>query len=181
LSKAALIGGAAGRIWHTDFRAREDAMTHFRWTAFALLALTIPHAASAQAATAPHAAPAATAAPKPYVEEWVYRARYGFQDEWWRLFQKYQIAALDEEQRRGYVLSYSVFRPGAHVSEESRWDYRIVITYNGHEGSTHEGEVVKALFPDAATFRKDENRRWELTVNHWDLPIHEIDPHAPAQ
>ncbi len=76
--------------------------------------------------------------------------------------------------------SYAVFRPGAHTSEDSRWDYRIVITYNGYEGSTHEGEVVKALFPDVATLNKDENRRWELTVNHWDLPIHEIDPHAPA-
>lgn len=31
-------------------------MTHFRWTAFALLSLTIPHAASAKAATAPHSA-----------------------------------------------------------------------------------------------------------------------------
>jgi hypothetical protein len=21
-------------------------------------------------------------------------------------------------------------------------------------------------------------RRWKLTVNHWDLPVHRIDPHA---
>ena len=67
-------------------------MPHFRWIAvapLALLALTIPHAAAAQTG----------ATPKPYLEEWVYRAKYGFQDEWWRLVQKYQIAALDEEQR----------------------------------------------------------------------------------
>jgi hypothetical protein len=118
---------------------------------------------------------------KPYLVEWVFRARYGHQDEWWRLFQKYQIAELDEEQRRGYVRSYSVFRPGLHTSEDSRWDYRIVIAYNGYEGSTHEPEVEKALFPDAASLRKDEDRRWELTENHWDLPIHEIDPHAVAE
>jgi hypothetical protein len=126
------------------------------------------------------AAPAVAQTAKPYQVEWVYRAKYGYQDEWWRLFQKYQIAALDEEQRRGYVLHYNVVRPGAHVAEDSRWDWRIVITYNGYEGSTHEGEVLKALFPDAAALRHDENRRWELTVNHWDLPIHEIDPHTPA-
>lgn len=116
----------------------------------------------------------------PYQVEWVYRARYGFQDEWWRLFQKYQIAELDEEQRRGYVLHYEVFRPGLHTSQDSRWDYRIVITYGGYEGSTHEAEVEKALFPDAATRRRDEDQRWELTENHWDLPVHQIDPHAPA-
>lgn len=71
-----------------------------------------------------------SASAKPYQVEWVYRVKYGFQDEWWRLFQKYQIAALDEEQRRGYVKSYIVVRPGLHTSEDARWDYRIVITYN---------------------------------------------------
>jgi hypothetical protein len=25
---------------------------------------------------------------------------------------------------------------------------------------------------------KEENRRWELTVNHLDLPIHQVDPHT---
>ncbi len=117
-------------------------------------------------------------APKTFQEEWVYRVKYGFEDEWWGLFQKYQIAALDEEQRRGYVVNYVVVRPGLHVSEESRWDYRIVITYKDRDAATHEGEVVKALFPDVATRKREENRRWELTANHWDLPIREIDPHA---
>lgn len=116
----------------------------------------------------------------PYQVEWVYRIKYGYQDEWWRLFQKYQIAALDEEKKRGYVLDYSVVRPGLHTSEDARWDYRIVITYRGWEGSRHENEVIHSLFPDGATLRRDENRRMELTANHWDLPIHDIDPHAPA-
>jgi len=120
-------------------------------------------------------------AAKPYQVEWVYRVQYGHQDEWWRIFQKYQIAALDEEQRRGFVRSYSVVRPGLHTSEDARWDYRVVITYNGADGATHEEEVERALFPDVATRKREENRRWELTLNHWDLPIHEIDPHAPPE
>jgi len=125
---------------------------------------------------------AQTAPAKPvFQEEWVYRVKYGFQDEWWRIFQKYQIAALDEEKRRGYVVDYTVFRPGLHTSEESRWDYRIIITFKDRDAATHEGEVIKALFPDAAALKPEENRRWELTTNHWDLPIHQIDPHAPAE
>ena len=130
---------------------------------------------------APAAFAQAPGAVKPYQEEWVYRVKYGYQDEWWRIFQKYQIAVLDEEKRRGFVISYAVVKPVLHVSEDSRWDYRIVITYNGYDGSTHESEVAKALFPDAAARAKDENRRWELTANHWDLPIHEIDPHHAAE
>ena len=136
--------------------------------------LALAAGASAALAQAPSAA-------KPYQVEWVYRIKYGYQDEWWRIFQKYQIATLDEEKRRGYVIGYSVLKPGLHTSEDARWDYRIVITYNGYEGSTHEGEVEKALFPDAAAHAKDEDRRWELTANHWDLPIHEIDPHRAIE
>ncbi|WP_158918899.1 hypothetical protein [Caulobacter sp. S45] len=116
--------------------------------------------------------------PKTYQVEWVYRVRYGFEDEWWRLFQKYQISALDEEKRRGYVLDYVVVRPSLHVSEEARWDYRVVITYKDHDAASHESEVELALFPDVVARKRDENRRWELTANHWDLPIHQIDPHG---
>ena len=115
--------------------------------------------------------------PKPYEVEWVYRVKYGYQDEWWRLFQKYQIAALDREQQLGYVLGYTVTKPGLHVSEDSRWDYRVVIDYPNPDAASHEDEVLNALFPDAAARRTAENRRWELTLNHWDLPIREADPH----
>lgn len=116
---------------------------------------------------------------KPYEVEWVYRIKYGFQDEWWRIFQKYQIAILDREKQLGYVLDYTVTRPGLHVSEDSRWDYRVVIDYPNPDAATHEEEVTRALFPDSATRKAEENRRWELTLNHWDLPIHQIDPHQP--
>ena len=122
-------------------------------------------------------AQAQPAAEKPYQVEWVYRVKYGFQTEWWTIFQKYQIAILDREQQLGYVTRYEVVRPGLHTSEDSRWDYRVVITYPNYDGSTHESEVDKQLFTDRASEARDEQRRWELTLNHWDLPIHEIDPH----
>ena len=115
---------------------------------------------------------------KPYKVEWVYRVRYGFQDEWWAIFRKYQVAILDREKQLGYVTNYVVQRPGAHTTEESRWDYRILITYPNYDGSTHEGEVQRQLFPDGATRQREENRRWELTLNHWDLPFRDVDPHA---
>ena len=114
---------------------------------------------------------------KPYLVEWVYRVKYGYEDEWWKLFHRYQIATLDKEKELGYVTSYQLFRPGFHTSEDSRWDYRVVIAYKDQASATHGGEVEKSLFPDAESRKKDENRRWELTANHWDLPIREVDPH----
>ena len=139
-------------------------------------------ALAAGAAFAPMArVQAQDAADQPYRVEWVYRIKYGYQDEWWRIFQKYQIAILDREKQLGYVTDYVVERPSLHVSEDLRRDYRVVIAYPNWAGSTHESEVDRQLFPDRAVEAKEDQRRWELTLNHWDLPIHQIDPHQPAQ
>ena len=122
--------------------------------------------------------PSAAQYPKLYKVEWVYKIRYGFKEEWWKLFQKYQIPILDRSVQKGYVLDYEIHKPDLHTSEDSRWDYRIIITYPDRDGPYHEGEVTKELFPDAVAMGKDEQRRWEITVQHWDLPIHDVDPHG---
>jgi hypothetical protein len=118
-------------------------------------------------------------APKPgvkgYEVEWVYRVRYGFIDEWWDLFRKYQIPILDRARTLGYILDYRIYHPQFHTDEAARWDYRVEITYRDIDGATHEEEIAKALFPDTATRKREENRRFELTTNHWDLPIYQVD------
>jgi hypothetical protein len=118
-------------------------------------------------------------APKPgvkgYEVEWVYRVRYGFIDEWWDLFRKYQVPILDKERQLGYVLDYRIYHPQLHTDEASRWDYRVEITYRDFDGTKHEDEIAQTLFPDGARRKKDELRRWELTTNHWDLPIYQVD------
>jgi hypothetical protein len=66
--------------------------------------------------------------------------------------------------------------PSLHTSEDSRWDYRVIIVRSSADApqGQSEGEIAKQLFPDQATFKREENRRWELTTNHWDLPIHVV-------
>ena len=122
-------------------------------------------------------------APKPgvkgYEVEWVYRVRYGFIDEWWDIFRKYQLAILDREKALGYVLDYRVYHPQLHTDEAARWDYRVEITYRDYAASLHEDEVASTLFTDTATRKREENRRWELTENHWDLPIYQVDTTKP--
>jgi hypothetical protein len=144
-------------------------------TLFAALPFMIAplHAFQGQAANT-----ASTTTVRPETEEWVYRIRYGFHDEWFEIFRKYQIAILERQKQLGYVLDYSVWAPSLHTSEDSRWDYRIVITRASHDTppGQSEAEIAKQLFPDRAAFRRDENRRWELTTNHWDLPIHRVEP-----
>jgi hypothetical protein len=101
-------------------------------------------------------------------------------DEWWRIFKKYQIAILERQKQLGYVKEYTVFAPSLHTSEDSRWDYRVIIVRASEDAppGQSEDEVAKQLFPDQETFNKEENRRWELTTNHWDLPIHVVKVNA---
>jgi len=134
---------------------------------FTLITAPIP-AFSQQTAT--------TAVPKPVIEEWVYRIKYGYKDEWWSIFRKYQIAILERQKQLGYVKDLTVYSPSLHTSEDSRWDYRVIIVRASAEAPSgqSEGEVAKQLFPDQVSFKRGENRRWELTTNHWDLPIHVV-------
>jgi hypothetical protein len=143
--------------------------------AFSLMASAYPRAEGRQNSN-PSAT--ATASEKPYLVEWVYKVKWGHADEFWDLFKKYQIATLNREKQLGYITSYTVYRPGLHTGEDTRWEYRIVITYRNHDSSTHGGEVEKQLFPDQATQKREENRRWELTEAHYDLPIRIIDPNG---
>jgi hypothetical protein len=115
-------------------------------------------------------------AEEPVIVEWVYRVQYGHKDEWWRIFKKYQIAILERQKQLGYVKEYTVFAPSLHTSEDSRWDYRVIIVRASEEAppGQSEAEVAKQLFPDQEAFNREENRRWELTTNHWDLPIHVV-------
>jgi hypothetical protein len=146
---------------------------------FAAMALVVvlaggTHARGQQAI----ANPAVSATEKPYLVEWVYKVKWGYADEFWQLFKKYQIATLNREKELGYVTSYSVYRPGFHTGEDTRWEFRIVITYKNISSSGHGSEVEKQLFPDQAAMKRGENRRWELTEAHYDLPIHTIDPNG---
>ena len=124
------------------------------------------------------ASPSVSPDDKPYLVEWVYKVKWSHADEFWQIFKKYQIPVLNREKELGYVTSYTVYRPGIHTGEDTRWEYRIVITYKNLASSGHGSEIAKQVFPDQATLKREENRRWELTEAHYDLPIRIIDPNG---
>jgi len=140
-------------------------------------------ALAAMAAALPLALPAFAQPAKPgvkgYEVEWLYRVRYGFIDEWWDIYRKYEIPTLDRMQQLGYILSYRVYHPQLHTDEAARWDYRVEIVFKDFDAAGHEEEVAQQLFPDGAARKAAERRRWELTNNHWDLPIYQVDTTKP--
>jgi hypothetical protein len=76
---------------------------------------------------------AISAAPNPVIIEWVYRTKYGYKDEWWKIFKKYRLAILERQKQLGYVKEYAVYAPSLHTSEDSRWDYRIIIVRSSQD------------------------------------------------
>jgi hypothetical protein len=123
-------------------------------------------------------AAADAAAGQPYLEEWVYRVKWGHSDEFYQLLKKYQLAILEREKQLGYVTQYVVYKPALHTSEDQRWDYRVFIVFKNHAAADKETQIAKQLFPDQQTFKREENHRWELIDAHWDLPLELVDPNT---
>lgn len=141
------------------------------WTLLAGVAGSLP-------AFAQNTAPRQESQEPAYIMEWVYRVKWGYQDEFIKIFTKYQIAILNKEKEEGLVTKYIVQRPGLHTSEDNRWDLRVLIYYKDQASQVKGHAIAQTLFPDQETFRKEEQRRWELTLVHWDLPIREVDLNA---
>ena len=60
-----------------------------------------------------------------------------------------------------------------------RWDYRVEVTYKDCESMIKSFGVYDELFSDQARRKRDEQRRWQLTAKHWDLPFYQVDPNKP--
>jgi hypothetical protein len=150
----------------------------WQMAAMALLLIVSAAAHAAGCRASPSLSFVASGDDKPYVVEWVYKVKWGHADEFWQIFKKYQIAILNREKELGYVTSYAVYRPGLHTGEDIRWEYSVVITYKNQAASGHGEEITKQLFHDQETLKREENRRWELTEAHYDLPIRQIDPNG---
>lgn len=127
--------------------------------------------AGAGRATAQSAGPDAG---KPYVVEYYYQAKWGAFDEFFRLFKKNHLPVLMKEKELGRILKVEASRPRLHGTEDGRWDLRVTITWRdaatGNDGFDP-APIVAQLYPDKATFDREEQRRFELLIAHWDVPV----------
>jgi len=121
---------------------------------------------------------ASRAADEPFVAEYYYKAKWGYADEFIALFKKNHFPVLKKQMESGRILSVTAVKPRYHATEDGRWDYRVTITYKNAmvaNDSTGEEEIIKRLFPDQQTYKREEQRRFEILLAHWDLPITAVD------
>ena len=134
------------------------------------------------AATSLHAqgAPPQGGADQPYTVEYYYKVQWGHQQEFLDLFLKNHYPLLQKMVSTGRMLSVKIESPAYHTTEDGRWDYRVTIRFKNSTVATtanpEEEAMMRELWPDQATYKREEQRRIEILLAHWDLPVTDITP-----
>jgi hypothetical protein len=125
-------------------------------------------------------APPQGAADQPYTMEYYYKTQWGHQQEFLQLFLKNHYPLLKKIVESGRMLSVKIETPANHMTEDGRWDYRVTIRFKNSTVATtanpDEEKLIKQLWPDQETYKREEQRRFEILLAHWDLPVTEITP-----
>jgi hypothetical protein len=124
--------------------------------------------------------PAAAQAPsdKPFVVEYYYKAKWGYAEEFLRLFKKNHYPLLKKQVEMGRMVKVWMDTPRYHATEDGRWDYRVTIVFKNSSAANDpfdEDAMKKELWPDPETYAKEEQRRFEILLSHWDLPLKTVD------
>ncbi|HTS75743.1 MAG TPA: hypothetical protein VMG40_06040 [Bryobacteraceae bacterium] len=124
--------------------------------------------------------PAQGAADQPYTMEYYYKVQWGHQQEFLQLFLKNHYPLLQKIVESGRMLSVKIEQPSNHMTEEGRWDYRVTIRFKNSTMATtanpDEERFIEELWPDQETYRREEQRRFEILLAHWDLPVTDVTP-----
>jgi glucan phosphorylase len=125
-------------------------------------------------------APPQAAADQPYTMEYYYKVQWGHQQEFLQLFLKNHYPLLQKNVEGGRMLSVKIETPANHMTEDARWDYRVTIRFKNSTAATtpnpQEEALTKQLYPDQETFKREEQRRFQILLAHWDLPVTDITP-----
>jgi hypothetical protein len=140
-----------------------------RFTAILVAILLGSFSAAAQA-------PPKQAAGEPKTTWYFYTVKWGFQDEFLDLFQRNHYPLLKAREKAGQYRSVRTFVPEFHGDGRSDWTFAVelVVPPNAPTAPTNE-EFIAKMYPDRAKFDREEQRRFEILVAHWDVPLNRID------
>ena len=121
-------------------------------------------------------APPQQAAAEPKTVWFFYTVKWGFQDEFLDLFQRNHYPILKEMEKAGVYLSVKTFVPENHGDGRADWTFAVeLVEAAKRPAAPTEDEIVAKLYPDRAKLHKEEQRRFELLVAHWDVPLNRVD------
>jgi hypothetical protein len=102
-----------------------------------------------------------------------YRTKWGAHDEFVSLFRKNHWPILREQLAAGRFTAVEMATPRFHGDGRADWDVLVTITYADWAAieAHSEAEIARRLYPDQETFKREEQRRFELLDAHWDVPL----------
>src|SRR4051794_20365763 len=121
-----------------DRRIRRD------WRLAVLLPLCLAYGAGPRPASSARGGDEAARPAPPFVAEYYYKARWGYADEFIRLFKKNHLPVLRKEIERGRILKVTAAKPRYHATEDGRWDYRVTIVFRD-VAAAHDNSGEEAL------------------------------------
>jgi hypothetical protein len=149
-----------------------------RWGGALAFALAVMLLTGHERLSAEGSAIAAETKDQPYVIEYYYKAKWGHADEFLTLFKKNHYPVLKKEMELGRMLKVTMAAPRYHATEDGRWDFRVTIVFKNAaiaNDNFDSGALIKQLFPDQDTYKREEQRRFEILESHSDVPIKDVD------
>lgn len=126
--------------------------------------------------TAGAQAPAKQATSEAKATWYFYTVKWGLQDEFLDLFQRNHYPILKAKEKAGRYASVRTMVPEFHGDGRADWTFAVelVVPANAPATPTDE-EIIAKLYPDRATFLREEQRRFEVLAAHWDVPLNRVD------
>jgi len=113
-----------------------------------------------------------------FVVENYYKAKWGYAVEFLDLYKKNHLPLLKKAVEKGDIISIKVDKPRLHSPEESRWDYRVTLVFKNTQAAYDPNltePYKKSLYPDEEKLKKDEQRRFEILLAHWDVQVQPVE------
>jgi len=130
------------------------------------------------------AGPAAAQAPARSVEAgkttwYFYTVQWGHQDEFLDLFRRNHYPILKAELDAGRFTRLRTYVPTYHGDGRADWTFAVELVEAANPPAVDEAAIIRRLYPDQETFRREEQRRFEILVAHWDVPLNVLDLSQP--
>jgi hypothetical protein len=123
---------------------------------------------------------AAQAQDSPVRIAYYYKVRWGFQEEFERLFFKNHRPILAAQTKSdGRIRDVSVYKPQFHGDGRADWTFLVVIGFADWaavKGTVDEAQIAAGIFSDMEAWRREEKRRFEIIDAHWDVPLVAVQP-----
>jgi hypothetical protein len=121
-------------------------------------------------------APAKQSAGQPKVTWYFYTVKWGFQDEFVDLFQRNHYPILKAKEKAGMFQSVKTYVPEFHGDGRADWTFAVELIAPPQPPTTPtDEEIIAKLYPDRAKFNHEEQRRFEILLAHWDVPLNRMD------